>query len=210
MKLRLFVDFWNFQLNFQQRSNGQNCDWTKVSTTLLNETNNLFSSNGLPPGSIHEVRVYASYELGRESKLKNWLESWLDKQPAFTVISKERHWRQKSIHCRECGNEIANCPKCNKPLGRAAEKMVDSRIVTDMLSLAWDGSYDAAILLTSDADIVPAVENLQRRNFKVINATWDGHGHELQKTCWASFTLDSLISKMAKAPQSNGARVKKT
>ena len=74
--------------------------------------------------------------------------------------------------------------------------MVDSRIVTDMLSLAWDGSYDVALLITSDADMVPAVESLQRHNFKVINATWKGHGHELAKVSWASFELDGELDKL--------------
>lgn len=74
--------------------------------------------------------------------------------------------------------------------------MVDSRIVTDMLSLAWDGSFDVAMLLTSDADMVPAVQSLQRHNFKVINATWKGHGHELAKQSWASFELDKVLTKL--------------
>ena len=78
--------------------------------------------------------------------------------------------------------------------------MVDSRIVTDMLSLAWDGSFDAAILLTSDADMVPGVESLQRHNFKVINATWKGNGHELAKTSWASFELDGILDKIRRDP----------
>ena len=74
--------------------------------------------------------------------------------------------------------------------------MVDSRIVTDMLTLAWDRSYDIAVLLTSDADMVPAVESLQRHNFKVINATWKGHGHELAKSSWASFEIDPFLDKL--------------
>ena len=73
---------------------------------------------------------------------------------------------------------------------------MDSRIVTDMLSLAWDGSYDVALLLSSDADMVPAVESLMRHNFKVINATWKGHGHELAKVSWASFEIDRLLEKL--------------
>jgi len=76
------------------------------------------------------------------------------------------------------------------------DSMIDSMIVTDMLSLAWDGAYDIGILLTSDADMVPAVECIQRRNLKIINATWKGHGHQLATAAWASFQLDKMIDQL--------------
>ena len=158
-------------------------------------------SNSLGLGTLHETRVYASYETGREGKLKNWLVSFLDKRPGYTVILKERHWKQRPIYCRACDTEIINCPTCNTKLGRSAEKMVDSRIVTDLLDYAWGNSFDMAILLTSDADMVPAVECLQKRNLKVINATWKGHGHELAKTSWGSFELDTIINQLKRRPK---------
>ena len=207
LNLRLFVDFWNFQLNWNERSGGANCDWRALPGVLLAEAQTIFSASGLGPAQLHETRVYASYERGRENKLKSWLDTFLDKQPGFSVIIKERHWREKPIHCRACNTSHLVCPKCNAKLGRASEKMVDSRIVTDLLSLAWDGSYDVAVLLTSDADMVPAVESLQRHNFKVINATWKGHGHELAKTSWASFELDAVIGKLKRAQGPNAAGI---
>lgn len=194
--LRLFIDYWNFQINWNDRSCGAKCDWKKVPSVLLEEAQKILTAGGLGGFQLHETRIYASYEPGRENNLKNWLDSFLDKQPGFNVIVKERHWRQKSIHCRSCNKEHSDCPTCGAKLGRAVEKMVDSRIVTDMLSLAWDRSYDVALLLTSDADMVPAVESLQRHNLKVINVTWRGNGHELAKTSWASFELDNLIDNL--------------
>ncbi len=59
-----------------------------------------------------------------------------------------------------------------------------------LLSLAGESAFDAAILVSSDTDYLPAVEWLQARGFKVINATWANHGHELARACWASFELD--------------------
>lgn len=197
MRVKLFIDFWNFQLNFQKRATTKtNCDWHKLPIEIKNEVDKILVAQGLPACTLHETRVYASYEVAREGKLKNWLHGWLEKQPGFTVITKERHWKEKAVHCRSCNGDIAECPTCNSKLGRSSEKMIDSRIVTDILSQAWDGSYDLAILLTSDADMVPAVENIQRRSLKVINVTWKGHGHELAKSCWASFELDSILANL--------------
>ena len=196
LTVRLFIDFWNFQLNWNQRFGKVQCDWTKLPKVLLAEAQRFLSDSDLGTASIHETRVYASYESGRHARLKGWASSFLDKQPGFKVIIRERHWRQKGYHCRECDTQHDFCPSCAKPLGQASEKMIDSMIVTDMLSLAWDGAYDIGILLTSDADMVPAVECIQRRNLKIINATWKGHGHQLATAAWASFQLDKVIDQL--------------
>jgi uncharacterized LabA/DUF88 family protein len=34
------------------------------------------------------------------------------------------------------------------------EKGVDTRIVTDMMSLAWNGAYDVAVLVSADRDFI--------------------------------------------------------
>ena len=67
-----------------------------------------------------------------------------------------------------------------------------------MFSLAWENAYDVAILVTADADMVPAVEAIQDRGLKVINATWSKHGHNLAKKCWASFPIDPLIPSLTR------------
>jgi hypothetical protein len=66
-------------------------------------------------------------------------------------------------------------------------KTVDARIVTDLVGLACEGAYDVAILVSSDKDVIPAVEHIQANNFKVINAAWKNRDNELAKVCWASF-----------------------
>ncbi len=46
--------------------------------------------------------------------------------------------------------------------GEMHEKRVDSLIVADMVSLAYENAYDIAILLSGDEDFVPAVEAVQK------------------------------------------------
>jgi uncharacterized LabA/DUF88 family protein len=145
---------------------------------------------------LHETRVYASYDPAspKDTKLRGWLDSFLDRLPSFRVFVRERRSHVRSIHCAACGREFPSCPHCGQPFRQSAEKGVDTAIVTDLLSLAWEDAYDVAILVSSDADFVPAVERLQEKGFKVINGTWRGHGHQLARVCWASFEIVSLAT----------------
>jgi uncharacterized LabA/DUF88 family protein len=52
---------------------------------------------------------------------------------------------------------------CGKGLRRAVEKGIDTPIVTDLLTLAWQDAFDVAVLLSSDADFIPAVQRTQER-----------------------------------------------
>lgn len=165
MKIRLFIDFWNFSLNWNQRAQGSQCDWRNLPLQLTQQAQLVLAKAGLGSLSLEETRVYASYETGKDEKLKGWLNNFLDKQPGVRVFSVERHWKKHPTHCRACHADIYECPSCHAELGRAAEKAIDSRIVTDMLSLAWEGGFDVALLLSSDRDFIPAVDKLQAKNF---------------------------------------------
>ncbi len=198
MRVRVFVDFWNFQLTWSERSEKSRCDWTKVPLVFCSEAAKVLETAGLGPLTLEETRIYAGYEAGRENNLKNWLHNFLDRQPGIRVFTSERHWRKRPIHCRECGREQLECSNCGAVFGRAAEKTIDAHIVTDLLGLAWEDAYDAAILVSADKDFIPAVEYLQAKNFKIINAAWRGIGNELAAICWASFEIDTLISKLAR------------
>lgn len=199
-RTRIFIDFWNFTLQWRDRAGGAYIDWPQVPPIMLKEGEKKLQIAGVKD-SLHleETLVYASHnqdEAGK--KLKSWLDSWLDKQPSFRVKTRERRSRAKPIHCRECGHDLDRCPGCNELYRSSPEKGVDTAIVTDLLSLASEKAFDVAILVSSDADFVPAVDWLQARGFKVLNATWANHGFELAKVCWASMELDSVITDLTR------------
>jgi len=149
---------------------------------------------------LEETLVYASHEVDEKGKrLKNWLDSFLDKQPSFRVKTRARRSKARSIHCRHCDQSVDQCPTCGEPFRWSPEKGVDTAIVTDLLALAGESAFEVAILVSSDADFVPAVEWLQARGFKVLNATWANHGFELAKVCWASFKLDSVVADLTRS-----------
>ena len=148
IRTRIFIDFWNFQLNWNDRPGGQRCDWKRL--------------------------------------------------PSVRVRIRERRTRAGGIWCNTCKQQILTCPQCSTAFERAPEKGVDAAIVTDLLTLAWQRAFDVAILLSSDADMIPAVERVQERGLKVINATWSGHGYDLAHTSWGSFALDSVIGLLTR------------
>ncbi len=48
------------------------------------------------------------------------------------------------------------------------EKGVDVKIAVDMLSKAYDGSLNKAIIASSDSDLQPAIRELKKRNVELI------------------------------------------
>jgi uncharacterized LabA/DUF88 family protein len=202
LKTRIFIDFWNFQLNWNGRApSGVRLDWTVVPPVFLAEAEKLLSKVGQGgSATLEETLVHASVnpstEVGRN--LRGWLTSFLDHQPSFNVRIRERKSRKFIVHCNSCDQEHSTCPACGADLRRAAEKGVDSAIVTDLLSLAVESAFDLAVLVSSDADLIPAVEWVQDRGLKVINATWSGYGYELARTCWGSFPIDSVIGPLSR------------
>ena len=200
-RLRVFIDFWNLQLNWNDRTGKAPPDWPKVPLALAQRARDLIATAGSTDTLVlHETRVYASYDPAspKDTKLRAWLDAFLDRQPSFRVFARERKSHLRPVRCSACGAEFPNCPQCHQAFRQSAEKGVDTAIATDLLSLAWEGAYDVAILVSSDADFVPAVERLQEKGLKVINATWRGHGHQLARVCWASFEIDGLTTSLVR------------
>lgn len=199
MRARVFVDFWNFQLAWNHATSKARCNWTKLPQVLVSEAGRLLADVGVDGDlSLEETIVHASVEPTDDRALGKWLKDFLDRQPSFDVKVRERRSRAKSIHCRQCNTTTAACPGCGAPYVGRPEKGVDAALVTDLLALAWQGSYDVAVLVSSDADFVPAVEHVQNKGLKVINAGWRSSGHELKQASWASFDLDGVTTRLVR------------
>ncbi len=147
----IFIDFWNFSLQWRNRAYGERIDWTRVPSALLAESERQLQSAGSGDMlHLEETLVYASYDeddAGR--KLKGWLDAFLDKQPRFRVTTRVRRSKARSVYCRACEHSIEKCPHCEEILRWAPEKGVDTSIVTGLLSLAGERAFDAALLVSS-------------------------------------------------------------
>lgn len=199
MRARVFIDFWNFQLGWNDATNKAKCSWSTLPTVLVKEAGKLLAATGDTSGLVlDETIVHASVEDAKEANLRAWLTGWLAKQPSYAIKIRTRRSRRLRVHCRSCGADMDSCITCSAALMISPEKGVDAALVTDLLSLAWQRAYDVAVLVSGDADYVPAVEYVQSQGLKVINAAWSSKGHELRQECWASFDLDSLIPELTR------------
>ncbi len=201
-RLHMFVDYWNFQLRWNERAGEARCNWAHLPGVLL-ERARAFPISDAP--DFQGMRVYASCDAD-DDNLRRWLDNFLERQPGTSVVALERRRRFDHIRCRSCGYETGTCPSCGQPLVWSAEKGVEAAMITDLYELAWADALDVAILVTSDSDFVFPVAGLQGRGVKVINAAWRGAGQELARACWATIELDELIPSLVREPSGTDRR----
>lgn len=193
-RVHFFIDYWNFQLRWNERAGDARCDWAHLPVVMMERLRTLPLSL---PLEYQGTRVYASCDQEDEN-LRRWLENFLERQPGTSVIALERRRRLDHIRCRSCGYETGTCPSCGQPLVWSAEKGVEAALITDLFELAMAGAMDLAVLVSSDSDFVFPVAGLQGRGIKVINAAWHGAGQELARACWATLDLDELIPQLVR------------
>jgi uncharacterized LabA/DUF88 family protein len=187
MKVRIFVDFWNFQLSVRDNTPvSYKLDWGKLSPFLVTQATNLIGQSL----TFEETRVYMSFDphKANDKNLRGWAVNVLDRFTGVHVTMLERKPKHPPV-CQNCHKPIDNCPNCGNRMSGTIEKGVDTAIVTDLMGLAWESAWDVAVLLTSDRDFVPAVEKLAIKGYRVINAHFPPLGMELARVCWASIDL---------------------
>ena len=206
MRVAVFIDYWNLQLTLNERIARKKSisdyrakiDWKQIG--------NLFSTSagkilGDGPGdtSYEGVYVYTSFNPANIEgrKFKKWATTWLDRQPGVNVQIRER--KPKALpRCPVCYKDITHCPHagCGQPIVATIEKGVDTLLVTDLIRLAYANTYDAAVIASSDADMVPAVAFAQTLGKKIIQAGFPPSGVDLATECWGSFNVMSLAGQI--------------
>lgn len=184
-RIRIFVDFWNFQISLNHVHAAPKVDWAQLGPWLATEAGTVLGLGASP--QYEGMHVYLSYG-ANDAKLRHWATTVLDRFPGVVVNGKNRK-AKAAPKCASCSTVIHSCPNCSAALRGTVEKGVDTAIVTDIVSMAWQGTFDVAVILSSDADFIPAVEFLDRKNLKTINAHFPPDGMELARKCWGSIDL---------------------
>jgi len=110
------------------------------------------------------------------------------RQPGVRVHCLDRRPKQNP-DCPHCYDQMNTCPNCKQAITATQEKGVDTLLVTDLLRLGLDGSYDVALLVSQDSDMAPAAEHLGTKGIKVIHVGIKHYGNGVASRCWAGFDL---------------------
>ncbi len=198
LRVRVFVDFWNFQLELRRQDSSFNTDWRKIGPLFVARAGALVDVNSNP--SFEGLHVYGSYDPSKpqDSKFRNWYSNTLDKMPGVHATLLERQRKRGYPQCPMCQAETVKCVACGADMRGTEEKGVDTRIVADMISLAWANAYDAAVLVSADRDFVPVAEFLQTKGIKVVHGAFSPKGSHLSQKCWGSINLTKLMPEFGR------------
>jgi len=196
MRIILFVDFWNFQLSWNDywKEAGEKerirIPWRDVfPQVVINSIDNTAHNGG--------THVYASVDVKKESskKLRNFLNNVMSGFPGYAVTIKERR-PIGSFDCPECHEKILNCPHCSEEIRRTVEKGVDAALSVDLIKYALNDVYDTAVLVSHDADYIPAVNFVQERGKEVVNLGFRNSGFHLKKSCMYTRYVEDLTGDL--------------
>ncbi|MGD9364276.1 MAG: NYN domain-containing protein [Desulfobacteraceae bacterium] len=192
-RVRLFIDFWNLSLNIKDYNNQYRLDWSKIPQILVPE------AASPDNGSYEGCCIYASVnpKPNIDVALKRFLSDTLNRMPGYHVKIFKRKPKSPPT-CNTCHNSITDCPHCQNPLDRTVEKGVDAAIVTDMLQHAWDNNYDLGVLISDDADFVPAVQFLNSRGKRIVHAGFNNSGRNLANNCWKHIDMRNFAQQLSR------------
>lgn len=197
MKVTIFIDFWNLQLSWNEyhKVNGESSNikipWEKKLPQIL--------INAIDTQAVYSgTHVYASInpKSQKDRSLNRFLQL-MDTFPGYKVVVKERK-PAKQIYCSSdgCRKAISKCPHCDEELIRTVEKGVDTSIAIELFHYALENVYDKAILISGDADFVPAVEFIQRTGKQVIHAGFKNQAFSMKKACWDHINFEDIMSDL--------------
>jgi uncharacterized LabA/DUF88 family protein len=196
----VFVDFWNFQLSANDvLGRSFRPDWSTLPRWFGVEAAATVSGVAASDLQFEGCTVYLSVGPGAgDVRLREWATRFLNRVAGVSVVLKERVKKHPPV-CQSCHRPVDICCHCSAPLSLTEEKGVDVAIATDMIKLAWEDSYDWAILVSSDRDFVPAVEFLAGKGRKVLHAGFPPRGSELAAKCWGSLDLRPYLTQLERA-----------
>ena len=199
IRVRVFVDFWNFQLTMNRLVPGFYIDWHRLGQVLAEEAIRVVDATA--PIAYQGMNVYGSHDPSSEKdqRLLNWASNTLNRFPGVHVTMLERQRKSRGPVCPACHLEVATCPQCHSNMRGMEEKGVDTRIATDMIKLAWADNYDVAVLLSSDRDFVPVVDFLSSRGVKVIHGAFPPQGAALTQACWGNVRILQVAERFRRA-----------
>jgi len=197
MKVKIFIDFWNLQLSWNEYHSRLGFT-TPVRIPWEGTLPQVLLSKVGEDSEYAGTHVYASInpKSPKDRRLRSFLQQ-MDLFQGYKVIVKERK-PAKPIKCTDevCRKEITHCPHCTKELIRTVEKGVDTSIAIELFHYALENGYEKAVLISNDQDFVPAIEYIQRRGNQIIHASFKNQGFAVKKACWSHIDFEDIMHEL--------------
>ena len=92
--------------------------------------------------------------------------------------------REKSPpYCPYCREQVDLCPKCNADMRGYEEKGVDVALAVGMMQEAHAVRLDVAVLISSDRDMIPAVEGIKGLGIPIVHVGFPSGGDAVRSRC---------------------------
>ncbi|MCA9494785.1 MAG: NYN domain-containing protein, partial [Myxococcales bacterium] len=113
----------------------------------------------------------------------------LEKRPGFYV---RRFQRRPTTR---------DCPHCRQIIAYTEEKMVDTSLAVDLVTMAMRDAFDVAVVFSGDLDIAPALTMLRSIGKQAWVATFADHGlaRGLLREAWSHVDLAKHLDAFAHA-----------
>lgn len=120
LRVRVFVDFWNFDLSMRQRgfyAEGYKVDWSSLGPSLARLAGDVVDSAA--PAVYRGMNVYGSYDpySDRDAGLRRWMANTVGTFPGVSTVMMPRRRRglpvcpscHTEVHFARCGNVAPIC-----------------------------------------------------------------------------------------------------
>ena len=92
-----------------------------------------------------------------------------------------------------------NCPHCDKVIAYTEEKMVDTSLVADLITLAVADAFDVAVVFSGDLDLAPGLQAVHALGKQAWIATFGDYGRSraLLRAAWSVIDLSKHLDEFA-------------
>ena len=195
LRVYVFIDYWNFQLELNRVDGPRfDADFKALGKVLADAAVEVVEKGS--KADFAGMNLYISSDMASQAEagMRKWA-SFVDTFPGVNVRMVQRKKEKAGPKCPSCREIIGKCPKCDGDMRGTKEKGVDVKIATDMITLAWENTYDIGVLVSADSDFVPLAEFLKTKGKKVIHGQLPPKGAELSQKCWGHIDLTSIRQK---------------
>ena len=192
LRVLVFVDYSNFRPSMERAEPGFRIDLKPLGRCLAEAAREVVEPEF--ELAYQGMRLYGSYDPDSAAgeNQRKWYAVTASAIPGVSPVVVPRQRKRNGPICPGCHTEFSECASCGSDMRGTEEKGVDTRMATDLISAAWDGAYDVAVLVSSDRDFIPVVNFLETRVVKVVHGAFPPAAADLSRACWARIDIPTL------------------